>query len=51
MRVEPLTPPDWTPEDPATRAAKSLADAFNGTIVELGDDAVDGSGPTINAPF
>jgi DNA polymerase III subunit gamma/tau len=28
----------WTPEDPVTRAAKSLADAFNGEIVNLAEE-------------
>ncbi len=46
-------PPKWTPEDPTTRAAKSLADAFNGAIVDLGDDIGndDDDMPIVNAPF
>jgi DNA polymerase III subunit gamma/tau len=31
-------PNAWTPEDPVTRAAKSLADAFNGEIVNLAEE-------------
>ncbi len=48
--------PTWTPEDPVTRAAKSLADAFNGAIVELDDDSGgnrddDDRPPKVSAPF
>jgi DNA polymerase III subunit gamma/tau len=51
---EDNAPPTWTPEDPATRAAKSLADAFNGAIVDLGNDIGnddDDDMPIVNAPF
>jgi hypothetical protein len=51
---EDNTPPAWTPEDPVTRAAKSLADAFNGAIVDFGDDIAgddEDFPPTVNAPF
>lgn len=34
-----IVPPTWTPEDPVTLAAKSLAEAFNGAIVELDSDS------------
>jgi DNA polymerase III subunit gamma/tau len=33
--------PSWTPEDPVSRAAKSLADAFNGAIVNFDQDEVE----------
>ncbi len=50
---EDSEPPKWTPEDPTTRAAKSLADAFNGAIVDLGNDIGndDDDMPIVNAPF
>jgi DNA polymerase III subunit gamma/tau len=33
--ADAIAAPSWTPEDPLSRAAKSLADAFNGAIVNM----------------
>jgi DNA polymerase-3 subunit gamma/tau len=37
---------DWQPEDDVSRAAKSLASAFNGTIVNLDEDQVPATDPS-----
>jgi DNA polymerase III subunit gamma/tau len=34
---------NWTPDDPVSRAAKSLADAFNGAIVNMDETPEDGA--------
>jgi DNA polymerase-3 subunit gamma/tau len=47
--ISPSTPPVWQPEDEVTRAAKFLAETFNGQLVDWDGDS-EGGGTAIEAP-